>query len=645
MLGVVQGAVFAAQAAFVGFCLFAYAPSAGTVPQTIRRLDHCAIGAGIFAIVGLIPLFVLRAQAMLDEPLSVICTTDGPLIAGTRAGHAIEAAFGFSTLALAAHWWRNARFLAAFLGSAAIASRFATSHVVAEEASLLAIGLNGIHVLLAAAWFGSLPPLLVIGWAAGTDAELRFLETLARFSKFAAPSMLAILGAGFWLATDTVASWPRLFGTAYGVGLLAKLVCVAGVLVLAFILRRRLRQRRAVGSQAGRNPVPFLEVEFVFAAALVLIAGIISQTIPAEHDVVVWPFSFRFAPIVAIASDPNAEWLAETGGALAVAAIALCGALWRRGYPLPAALAAAVGLAAAAGIALPAVSVPAYPTTYLAPNVPYDAHVVARGSTIYGQNCAACHGKSGHGDGPAATGMKLPPADLTQPHTTYHTMGDMFWWVTRGYPGAAMPGFESTLSIEDRWAVVSYVMALSLGYQARVIGPEIAPRQPWLHAIDFQMLVGRQSSAPFLAATAGKGRLLAIISSCGGSAQAVRKTFTDGRAAFEENSRLAVVVIEFDHCSVKESDTFVVSAAKDGDTASEIATAWSLYRRSFQNADEADSASLPEVIEFLIDRFGFVRARWRSDENPALANTKDLLDAVRQLEAEPEINRRSAHEH
>ncbi len=644
MLGIVQGAVFAAQAAFVGFCLFAQAPLAGTKPPTIQRLDRCAVGAGILATVGLIPLFALRAQAMLDEPLAVICTADGPLIAGTRAGHAIEAAFGLSTFALVAQWWRRARLFAALLGIASIASRLATSHVVAEEASLSTIGANAIHVLLAALWFGGLPPLLVIGWEAGKDAELRFAEALARFSKLAFPCMLAILGTGFWLATDTVASWPRLFGTAYGLGLLVKLLCVVGVLAPALILRQRLRQWGAFGLSSGASLVHVLEVEFVFAAAVVLMAAVISQTIPAEHDVVIWPLPFRVAPFVAIATQLNAGWLAAVGGAAVVAAIVLGAIAWRRRRLMLAAMAAAGTVATAAAIVLPAISVPAYPTTYLVPTVPYDAHVIARGSVIFDENCAICHGKAGHADGPAAVGMKPAPADLTQPHTTYHTMGDIFWWVSRGYPGAAMPGSESALSIEDRWAVVSYVMALSLGYQARVIGPEIAPRQPWLHAIDFPVPVGRQSAAPFLATTAGKARLLAIVSSCGSSAEAARKTLAQGRAAFEE-SRLALAIVELGRCAIGSGQTFVVSAVDGGDLASEIATAWALYRRSFLNADDTDAANLPEVIEFLIDRFGFVRARWRSDENPGLADTEDLLNAVRQLQTEPEINHRSVHDH
>jgi mono/diheme cytochrome c family protein len=37
----------------------------------------------------------------------------------------------------------------------------------------------------------------------------------------------------------------------------------------------------------------------------------------------------------------------------------------------------------------------------------------ASGPVMYGEYCAACHGNSGHGRGPAARAFKAPPADLT----------------------------------------------------------------------------------------------------------------------------------------------------------------------------------------------------------------------------------------
>ena len=36
------------------------------------------------------------------------------------------------------------------------------------------------------------------------------------------------------------------------------------------------------------------------------------------------------------------------------------------------------------------------------------------GQFLYMENCASCHGATGRGDGPAASGLGTPPADLTR---------------------------------------------------------------------------------------------------------------------------------------------------------------------------------------------------------------------------------------
>jgi putative copper export protein len=109
------------------------------------------------------------------------------------------------------------------------------------------------------------------------------------------------------------------------------------------------------------------------------------------------------------------------------------------------------------------VLVDAYPTTYLANPIPLTPEVLVQGQNVFHQHCAVCHGRYGHGDGPAAAGLNPTPADLTAAHVDDHTDGDLFWWLTHGIAGTAMPPWQEQLSEPERWMVVHYIRSLRRG--------------------------------------------------------------------------------------------------------------------------------------------------------------------------------------
>lgn len=78
------------------------------------------------------------------------------------------------------------------------------------------------------------------------------------------------------------------------------------------------------------------------------------------------------------------------------------------------------------------------------------------GQEIYAGNCRVCHGENGEGDGPGAFGLDPEPANLND-RVPGRTDGELFWIVTNGSEGTAMPGWEGTLSEDDRWNVVNYL--------------------------------------------------------------------------------------------------------------------------------------------------------------------------------------------
>ena len=113
------------------------------------------------------------------------------------------------------------------------------------------------------------------------------------------------------------------------------------------------------------------------------------------------------------------------------------------------------------------------------PRCPFDTISIANGSGLFAENCVACHGPQGKGDGVMAKSFAKPPVDmLTEPHTAKHTAGDFFHWLTFGIPDTGMPVFADKLTEEDRWDVVNYLHAMSRGYQARLMSPTVKPEQP-----------------------------------------------------------------------------------------------------------------------------------------------------------------------
>ncbi|MFQ5434092.1 MAG: c-type cytochrome [Anaerolineae bacterium] len=95
-----------------------------------------------------------------------------------------------------------------------------------------------------------------------------------------------------------------------------------------------------------------------------------------------------------------------------------------------------------------------------------DEKAVAAGKEIFTTNCVPCHGETGQGDGVAAVGLDPKPANLAD-GTMMNMLSDayLFWRVSKGgivEPfNSAMPAWESNLTEEQRWQVISYVRTLA----------------------------------------------------------------------------------------------------------------------------------------------------------------------------------------
>lgn len=108
--------------------------------------------------------------------------------------------------------------------------------------------------------------------------------------------------------------------------------------------------------------------------------------------------------------------------------------------------------------------------------------VVARGKERYEIFCSVCHGLTGNGDGMIVRRGFRRAASFHDDRLRQAPVGHFFDAITNGW--GAMPSYAPQISVQDRWAVVTYIRALQLSQQntAATSSPspasQLSPSQP-----------------------------------------------------------------------------------------------------------------------------------------------------------------------
>jgi mono/diheme cytochrome c family protein len=88
------------------------------------------------------------------------------------------------------------------------------------------------------------------------------------------------------------------------------------------------------------------------------------------------------------------------------------------------------------------------------------APALAGAAEIYARQCAACHGSTGDGKGPAAAAFNPEPMDFTAPNALVNLSDDdLVKSITNGI--RAMPAFGAVLSLDEVKALAAYLRTLS----------------------------------------------------------------------------------------------------------------------------------------------------------------------------------------
>ncbi|MBX9803949.1 MAG: cytochrome c/FTR1 family iron permease [Caulobacteraceae bacterium] len=188
----------------------------------------------------------------------------------------------------------------------------------------------------------------------------------------------------------------------------------------------------------------------------------------------------------------------------------------------------------------------AYPSP-LAPSTPPN---LARGATLYAEQCAACHGATGRADGPGAEGLDPPAiafADLER--ARQRSVFGLYQVIDQGLEGTAMASFAH-LPAEDRWALAFYVGRFAFTDAEAIEGRRLWENDPSIRVAYPDLAAVTQASPAELAGRIGdtKARALtaylrrhpeAAVRPQGSTLSLARSRLAESEAAYRRGDRKA----------------------------------------------------------------------------------------------------------
>jgi copper resistance protein D len=614
----------------IGGCVFlAIAGRQGSTPgfswptRLVKTFPWLAVTL-LFGLLGLLATMTAQATGVADNAWNLQAWVE--FLQKTRVGSIwiLRAASALAVLAVVlyirisppAQW----RYIAgAAVAAITLALGSLASHSAAEEQAVLATVIYALHLIVASVWFGGLPGVIFVASTTMTgpmNERSRAGELLSRFSALAVYTMVTIVASGLVVANLMIdTNYAGLVATTYGWLLITKLTLLAIILSIASRAKSvwvpALNQSADIAAAGGQKLRTWVKIEFSLAILLVIVATVLANAVPAKHDVIDnWPYPFRFS-IDANWGDPLVRTIVLTGIVFLVTAGIAIGLgrkkqwarSWRIAIPTVLVL---LGL----GATLYPLSVQSYPETYRKTPVPFDAISIANGVDLFTANCTPCHGPQAKGNGVLAKTLPKQPVDLlTEPHTAMHTAGDFFHWLTYGRFNGVMPAFGEKFSEEDRWDLLNFLHANNRGYQSRIITPRVLPEQPFLATPNFSYSAHDGSSGT-LKDFRGKQDLLLVLFSWPESRERLgRLRSLAGEIAKSNTAILAVPMTDLspdDLAAVVHDIPFPVVTQG----AREVSSSYALFRRTLSIPDLFGEGVRPSHIEFLFDRFGYLRARW-----------------------------------
>ena len=251
---------------------------------------------------------------------------------------------------------------------------------------------------------------------------------------------------------------------------------------------------------------------------------------------------------------------------------------------------------------------------------------IARGGASYDANCVQCHGSHGRGDGPLAATLPIKPVDLAE-HAAHHRPGDLFWWIAHGIPNTPMPAFSPRLDDEELWTLVQYLRALSESRTAQALTIRVEPFLP-ITAPDFAF-----EESPHVQETLVRLRgreVLLVVGVLPESLPRLRQI--EAQRTELAKAGIRVILMATSRGTSLEDARAIPGAPRLAIVDSDTMQTYAMF--ACQAAIPCASSTPPHA-EWLVDRGGYLRARWLGVPDTGVDRTAEIMAGARQLQREP----------